>query len=112
MNISTYAHTHTNLNVCGLYAGIRNRRSPFHRTTPQKSGSKYMRDIKAIGCEALRHRMRRTQHKKHYHHTTPNMCAARMFLGVRIDLARIGMIAEFSTLKVEIFITMENKSVS
>ena len=45
--------------------------------------------------------MRRTQHKKHYHHTTPNMCAARMFLGVRIDLARIGMIAEFSTLKSE-----------
>lgn len=68
-----------------------------------------MRDIKAIGCEALCHRMRRTQHKNIT--TSPHqICVVRVCFWVRIDLARIGMIAEFSTLKVEIFITMENKS--
>lgn len=59
-----------------------------------------MRDIKAIGCEALCHRMRAEPSIKHYHTTTPKY-VRRVCLWVRIDLARIGMIAEFSTLKSE-----------
>ena len=60
MNIFTHIHAHTYnkegyppLLVCKFYAGIRNRRSPFHRahTQPDRDTCVYMGDIKAIDAK-------------------------------------------------------------
>ena len=102
MNIFTYictlAHTtrlHPLLCACEFYAGIRNRRSPFHRahTQPDRVACVYMGDIKAIDAKHFATGWRITQHKL-------TNVRIRVFW-VRVDLARIGMIAEFSTLRRE-----------
>jgi hypothetical protein len=87
MNEHFQQHTYTH---AILIAGIRNRRSPFHRihTHTHINVYAYMGDIKAIDAKHFA-----TECAEPNQQNSACMCC----FWVCADLARIGMIAEFST---------------